>query len=186
MKLSRTITLGLSVGAILLFSGCASKATMENMVYKSDTHQQYNPVLKEAVTIDSISGGHITLPFYISEIGDDEFKDAVKNSLIAEKLYSDNGRYKLIIEINDMDHPMFGLDMKVTLDINYRLIDSKTKMEVVNKKIISSYTATFSDAAMGIVRLRLANEGSGRESIKGLLMELSKLQIDPNEVSILK
>lgn len=186
MKLLRNITLALSVGAILLLSGCASKATMENMVYKNAIHQQYSPALKESIEIESISGGHITVPVYISEIGDDEFKDAVKHSLIAEKLYSDNGRYKLIIEINDMDHPMFGLDLKVTLDINYRLIDSKINKEVLNKKIISSYTATFGDSALAIKRLRLANEGSGRESIKALLMELSKLQIDPNEVSVIK
>jgi len=37
----KIILIPLVAGITILFSGCASKATMENMVYKPATHQQY-------------------------------------------------------------------------------------------------------------------------------------------------
>jgi hypothetical protein len=186
MNLLKVTVIGLSLGVILFFSGCASKATMENMVYKSSVHQQYSPALKESVVVDNVSGGKDTNPIWTSQVGDVEFKDAVKNSLVSEGLYSDNGRYKLTVKINGIDQPLFGLDMQVTLMATYTLVDSKTNKELLCKNIASPYTATFSDSAVGIIRLRLANEGSVRENIKVLLNELAKLKIDSNEVSFIK
>lgn len=166
------------------FGGCASKITTASMTYKDITPKQYNSNLKEAIRIGNTTGGQETNPLGAPTIGNNEFSDAVKNSLINEGLYADNGRYKLNIKIVGLNQPDVGLDFDVGMFTNYILIDGLTNKEVLNKNIASSFTATANDAFMGPERLRLATEGSGKENIKKLLEELSKLKIDVNEVSI--
>ena len=67
----------------------------------------------------------------------------------------------------------------ILLYIRYRLTDSQTKMTIFDETIIASYTATFSDAFLGTDRLKMANEGSGKENIKGLIEKLETLKIKP-------
>ena len=74
---------------------------------------------------------------------------------------------------------LFGIDMTVITYIRYRLTDLQTTMTIFDKTIIASYTATFSDAFLGTDRLKMANEGSGKENIKGLIEKLETLKITP-------
>ncbi len=182
----KMILLPLAMSITMLFTGCASKATMENMAYKPTTSQQYSPNLKGAITTGNMAGGHETNPLWTSQIGNSEFNGAVKSSLVGEGLYSENGRYKLNINITHVSEPLFGLDFEVKMYVTYTLIDSITNKELLNKNITSSYIATVSDSFVAIKRLRLANEGSGKENIKLLLEELSRLKIDSSDVSISK
>jgi hypothetical protein len=55
-----------------------------------------------------------------------------------------------------------------------------------DETIIAPYTATIGDAFVAIKRLRLANEGSGRKNVEGLMNKLSELEISPKQVSIVK
>ena len=79
---------------------------------------------------------------------------------------------------------MVGLDMTVTTTVQYILTDSGSGEVVLDKRVLTPYTATMGDAFVGTTRLRLANEGSARKNIEGLLDELSKLEIGPEEISI--
>jgi hypothetical protein len=55
---------------------------------------------------------------------------------------------------------------------------------VFDETIIAPHTATFSDSAIAIKRLRLANEGAGNKNIEAFLEKLSALNIDKNEISV--
>ena len=80
---------------------------------------------------------------------------------------------------------MFGLDFEVTTHVRYILTDRENKGTVVlNETVVTPYTATIGDAFAAIKRLRLANEGSGKANIQGLLDKLSELQIQPGDVSL--
>jgi hypothetical protein len=72
---------------------------------------------------------------------------------------------------------MLGIDMTVTANVRYSLIDTTTRKEVFSKVITGTYTAKFSDAFAGVERLKLANEGAAKTNIQLLVNDL--LQFKP-------
>lgn len=76
-----------------------------------------------------------------------------------------------------VDQPMFGLDMAVTTHVKYTLVDSASGAKVLEETVVAPHTATFGDAAVGVKRLRLANEGSGKKNIDQFLDKLAALKI---------
>ena len=150
------------VGLLFGFSGCAQKALMSNMTVKHLDKQSYDSSYRKAISIQSLVG---------SKINNDEFKKAVITSLINAGLYSKNGKYKLKIEIIDIAQPSIGFDMTVTMTVKYTLLNYEDKSIVFQKIIKSPYTATVSDAFVGMTRLILAKEGSAKENIYKLLKE---------------
>lgn len=162
-------------------SGCvALKASKENMVYKNIAHQSYSPLLKEAIVIEKVSGGKGTNPLWNPEIGNTEFREAVKDTLLNEGLSSDKGKYNLIITIDDSSNPPMGFDtsIQVIVYVDYKLINSTTNKVIMSKSIATTYITDFEDSADITTRFRLAKEGAARENIKVFLEELAKLKID--------
>ena len=159
------------IGFLLGFSGCAQKALMQNMTVQHLDVNTYDTSFQESISIQSTSGGRETNPALSSQIDNEEFKKAVIASLINAGLYSKDGKYKLKIEIVDIDQPSFGFDMTVTMTVKYTLLNYEEKSIIFQKTIKSPYTATASDAFVGATRLTLANEGSAKENIYKLLKE---------------
>lgn len=181
----KKVVLLLAVVTALLMSGCASKAEMAHMVYNpAGKHLVYDNMLEHQVNLSEVSGGSETYAGWKSNVGDAEFKGALKQSLINEGLFSQNGRYVLSAVIEDVDQPIVGISMTVTMHTKYTLTDTQSKKVLLTKILVTPYTAAFSDAFLGVERLRLANEGSGQENIKAILAELAKLKIDKTEVSL--
>jgi hypothetical protein len=166
---------------MIFLYGCASAAKMENMAY-TDTNsniKDFDPTLHNAIGVEQSIGGESTNSAWTSEIGNTDFTNAVKSSLSAHGLFSDTGRFVLKINLINVEQPLFGIDMTVITYIRYRLTDLQTTMTIFDETIIASYTATFSDAFLGTDRLKMANEGSGKENIKGLIEKLETLKITP-------
>lgn len=173
------------VATALFLFGCASGAKKENMVYEPLTPISYDIKLKNSVDVENTSGGKKTNPAWTSEISNEAFSGAVKESLQRQGLLSDSGKYKLQITLVKVDQPWFGLDLKVTTHVKYTLTDSSNNNSVIfSETITRPYTATVGDAFVAVQRLRLANEGSGKENIKGLLEKLAELKIQPNQISV--
>ncbi|WP_067582805.1 hypothetical protein [Endozoicomonas ascidiicola] len=173
----------LSALAFTIFlTGCATGAKMENMVFTDSSGKTYSSELKSQVSVDDVAGGKETNPAWTSEISNENFKSALKTSLESQGLYSENGKYTLSANLIDVNQPMFGLDFTVTTHIEYKLAEKQTGKIIFNKTISAPYTATVGDAFAAIKRLRLANEGSGKENIKNLLSELAN--IDVADISI--
>lgn len=163
--------------------GCASPAKMENMVYQGN-QKAYPEQLRKNVDVSSVSGGKKTNPAWTSEIDDEAFSGALKQSLSAQGLLSDKGGYQLEARLLKVEQPMFGFDIKVTTHVQYILTDVKTNSVVLDKTVVSPYTATVGDAFAAVKRLRLANEGSGKKNIEGLLDKLSALKIRPKAITL--
>jgi hypothetical protein len=172
------------VAALLVaigLSACASPAEMQNMVVaqQSLVTAEVNSPFKNALVIASVSGGETTNPLWTSEVGGDAFQGALSASLEQNSLLSKtipSSRFDLYAALGSVNQPLFGLDMTVSSTVNYRVVDRKSRQEWFNESVFASYTATFSDAAIGIQRLRLANEGSIRENIKEFIKRLVRTE----------
>jgi hypothetical protein len=180
----------LLLACVALLFGCAGGAKMENMVYSDLVNgpKAYDPSLNNGVQLQGVSGGQKTNPAWTSEIGDEEFSGAVKESLRLQSLLAegDAGKYQLEVKLLEVDQPMFGLNFKVTMHAQYILKEAATGRVLLDKTLVTDYTAGVGDAFAAVKRLRLANEGSAKTNIGALLTELSTLKISPKNVSMAK
>jgi len=179
----KILKLTLILTASLYLFGCASGARMDNMIYQGD-QKQYDDKLAKEINVGSVSGGEETNPAWTSEISNEAFSGALRESLIRQGIFSKKGKYKLEVKLLNVDQPMFGLDLTVTTHVQYILTDTSSKDIVMDETIVAQHTATFSDAFIAIERLRIANEGSGMKNIESVLNKLSELKIKPKNISL--
>jgi hypothetical protein len=163
--------------AALLVGGCASGSKPDAMVA-----QVVAPVHRSDGDVSiAVSGGKETSKMGASQISDDAFAQALRDSIQKAGLFSsvaaDGARYRLTAFIGKVDQPTFGFSFTVKMDVSYSLKDTKSGSTVWTKDINSEYTATTSQAFAGVERLRLANEGAARENIRQALTELGTLTL---------
>jgi hypothetical protein len=168
-------------GAVALIQGCATPALTENMVPPAPiaASKPADPSLAQAIQVQSIAGGSETNPMWVSKVSDNDFKAALVRALQSAGLLSADGsspRFRLDATLLSLEQPMFGLDLKVTCSVRYDLSDASTGKRVFGKTITTPFTATFSDSALAVARLRIANEGAVRQNLAELLDELLKLR----------
>ena len=84
-----------------------------------------------------------------------------------------NTDYKLEAAIMNLQQPMFGFNMTVTIETAWKLTNLKDGSTVLSENLINSYTATVGDAFAGVTRLRVASEGAARENIRDALKKIS-------------
>ena len=175
--------------AVSLLAACASPATKEGMTISPEAASKYdeNTSLKGTVQVSDVTGGENTNPAWTSEIGNEEFQEALVESLRTAKLLaSDTGdsQYQLSAKLMSVDQPMFGASLTVTTTVEYRLTDTKANREIWLKQIATPYTATMSDSLVAFERLRKANEGSARSNISALVDYLYKLDVSQGGVTL--
>jgi hypothetical protein len=170
-----------SLLAILLIicAGCATGAKPEAMtaVVQMSVHQSQSTV------VVSVLGGSPTSAMWKSQISDEDFAVALRQSieqsrLFAHVLVDGAGSYQLQAFIAQLNQPMFGASMTVSMEVDYTITKSEPKQVVWHKSIVSSYTAPFSAAFAGVTRLRLANEGAARKNIEQAILEMSRLRLE--------
>ena len=163
--------------AASLLSGCATASKADAMVAKpvAVTHASSSDV---SVTV---AGGQDTSKMGASQISDDAFAQALRDSITQSGLFkavaATGGRYKLSAFIGKVDQPMMGFSMTVKMEVSYTLVDTTSGKAVWSKNIASEHTAKASEAFAGVTRLRLANEGAARDNIEQALAEMSTLQL---------
>ncbi len=184
MKLASTL-----VTSALLLSACASPARMEHMqLSASDPAHRLALAapqeLRNQIGLHDVTGGKETNPLWFSEVSSSAFRDALEASMKSVGLYAPGalGDYKLVVHLEKLDQPAFGLDMTVTATVNYTLEQRKTGRIILARTITTPHTATFSDAAIGTERIRLAYEGTIRKNISAIITEL--LALDKGKISI--
>lgn len=156
---------------------------MENMVFQGN-QKEYTAEIQSNLALGEVSGGKKTNPAWTSEIDNDAFSGAVRESLRSQGLYSDDGKFQLQVEMLKVDQPLFGINFEVTTHVRYILSNSDSNAVVFDETVVTPHTAGVGDAVIGVKRLRLANEGSARKNIEGLLSKLSELRIGPTQVSL--
>jgi hypothetical protein len=166
--------------ALLLVTGCAAPARIEQMAVHLPNSVIADTPLKKSVAVTEVTGGRETNPMWSSQVSSESFQRALELSLrnvgLSDPLISAN-KYHLTADILQVSQPMLGIDMTVTANVRYSLIDTTTRKEVFSKVITGTYTAKFSDAFAGVERLKLANEGAAKTNIQLLVNDL--LQFKP-------
>ena len=113
MRIRYILLLGLS----FLLVGCASPANKQAMtVSKFEGNVIVNPNLKGKFYIRNVSGGKDTNPLWTSQVGTEDFKGALDQSLDdvgykAEKLEA--ATYFIDAELKELDQPLIGLTFDV-------------------------------------------------------------------------
>lgn len=169
MKTIRVLAIAL-IG--LYISGCAAGATVPSLTYDGD-QKTYASALKNNIHVADVMGGRETNPAWTSQISDQAFISALRNTLELQQLLNPNGRYQLDVFITNLKQPLVGLDMTATLTVEYSILDKENNTVVFNETISASHTATVGDAFVGTKRLQLATEGAGRNNIAAFLEELA-------------
>ncbi len=171
-------------------SGCATSARVDQMIARQIDPAKISRAdfaLKNNLSVQTVSGGKSPNPLWHSQVGNQEFKIALEQSLKkASVLASDlnQSRYVLDVELISLDQPRFSLDRKVTVTVDYTLKEKTTGNSVFHQKLSTEFIATFSDSALPSERLRLASEGAARVNIEKFIDELLKLNIKQEKESV--
>lgn len=160
--------------AVVFLYGCASPARVDNMAYLGG-QKTYPSEFESNVEIMPTTGGKATNPLWASQVDNESLKAALKKSLDQQGLFSDTGNYQLDVTLLAVDQPILGFNFKVTTVIRYVITDTINDKVLLEEPITAQFTATVSDAFVGVERLRLANEGAIRTNIELFLNRLSKL-----------
>ena len=163
--------------SMTLISGCATGSKPDAMVVHIVA-----PVHKSDSDVSvAVSGGKETSKMGASQISDDAFGQALRDSIDKAGLFSkvspDGARYRLTGFIGKVDQPMFGFSLTVKMEVSYTLKDTQSGTTVWTKDINSEYTAKTSEAFAAVERLRLANEGAARENIRQAITEMAALTL---------
>ena len=174
-------TLWIALAALTaLLAGCASGARSTAMVPQIPALVHQNT---DSVSV-SVIGGKKTDPLWASQVSNEDFQNALTQAITNSKLFSTvlpmgSGKYVLEIRLLKLKQPLLGFDMMVVATTDWALYSGAPNSNAIWSDTISrDYTATVGDALMGVERLRLANEGAIRETIKAGLQELSQIALE--------
>jgi hypothetical protein len=170
---------------LLAASGCAAGATAAGMtVTKAELVAPANAATRAAYRLGAVGGGEETNPLWTSQVGSNEFKEALVASLRAAGLLGDGqARYELKAMLVELKQPFIGLDMTVTATVQYAVTDTTTGQVVLSEKVVTPHTATMGDAFVGATRLKLANEGAVRKNIAEVVKKLGAAQL-PGQLGV--
>lgn len=166
---------------VVVVSACASPAEMQSMVVVRQPAQAVAPgsPFRNALTVARVQGGEETNPLWTSQVDNASFLGALRESLERNDLLAAapaSARFDLFAVLGSLDQPLFGLDLSVNSNVNYRVVERTTGSIWFSDTVVGSYTATFGDSPLAIQRLRLANEGSIRENIKKFIGGLADVR----------
>jgi hypothetical protein len=162
------------IALLSLLAGCASSARPEQMVLKTgvDTRPFPNELL-HSMCVRTVTGGEKTNPLWLSKVDNDGFRSALSSSMEGAQLVGSGDSCSHPVDVNllGLSQPAIGFDMTVTSHVNYKVFD-KAGQPYLLETIDAPFTATMSDAFVGVKRLQMANEGSIRTSIEKFFVRL--------------
>lgn len=162
--------------AMFVLTGCATPADPAAMVPQDAKVRK-----SHGGTVDlTVAGGRETNPLGASDVSSEDFRKALETSLLRYGLFSrviqnSNSTYRLEVVLANLKQPIAGFDMTVTAEVSWRLTDARSGHVLWEQTTTTPFKATVGDAFAGVHRLRLANEGAIRESIKKGVEHLSEL-----------
>jgi hypothetical protein len=137
-----------------------------------------NSELLGAMSVGDVSGGKATNPLWTSQVDNPQFKEALERSLEFNGLLASPGtnpRLVVSATLVELKQPFIGLDFTVTPKVVYRVVQPNGEVELLREELVTPYTADFSSSFIAVERLRLANEGAIRESIKRFLVRFGEV-----------
>lgn len=164
----------------LALAGCASGAKPGAMVVPVSEARlvaDQSPLF-QSMQVQDVTGGQKTNPMWTSEVSNEAFAEALRQTLTAHAILSTGeGKYALKAQLIEVKQPFIGLTFTVKTRVRYTLAKADGGEVLLDEELNSEYSATVGDAFLGYERLRLANEGAIRASIENfldLLLERAK------------
>lgn len=178
MNLRNTLAIACSALLIVGLTGCASSANKDAMV-ASDV--QIAKKHDRSVTVRT-GGGAETTAMDSSNVADADLKAAIEESIVKTQVFKSvlqgkDSDYDLAVSIVKLEKPVFGLTFTVNMEATWVLVKQSDKSVVLKKSVQSTSTATFSDAAAAVTRLRLAVEGAAKRNIEQGLQAIAGLSL---------
>lgn len=170
---------------LLMLSGCGTPADVSGMrITPADVLQMRSwipPALKGQMVLAPVTGGEPTGRFWGSRISNSMLEQSIDESLRALGLLTNvpgGGRYTLTAKLIELDQPMVALTMKVSVIIEYSLIDRQLEDKVVYQhRLRTVHTVNFTESMLDINdRTRLASEGAVRRSVEAMVRELMEIE----------
>lgn len=169
-----------SMLAVSVLAACSQPARVSQMAVPNMLAPVVaaNPELLGAMAVGDVSGGKATNPLWTSQVDNPQFKEALERSLEFNGLLASPGtspRLVVSATLVELNQPFIGLDFTVTPKVVYRVVQSNGEAELLREELVTPYTADFSSSFIAVERLRLANEGAIRESIKRFLVRFGEV-----------
>jgi hypothetical protein len=160
--------------ALFTLAACAQPARVTQMVVPNVMAPVVaaNPTLQGALSAGEVTGGQETNPLWTSQVNNPEFKEALEQSLQANAMLAPNpgaSKYVVTAQLRELKQPLVGFDLTVTSRIGYRVVERASNAPIFDEEITTPFTADFGSSFVAVERLRLANEGAIRESIRRFL-----------------
>jgi hypothetical protein len=117
-----------------------------------------------------------------SKIGTAKFLAALTTGIEQSGVFSavhdaGDSAYDLEVTVMQVKPSYSGLNVVMHLTSRWRLVHAGRKQVVFDEIFERSYKATVGEALAGITRIRKANEGAARESIREGIARLSRLDL---------
>lgn len=173
----RPIACTLAFSAVL--AGCSAPSRIDQMTVAPQASATYAEALRQNIAIKDVTGGRETNPLLTSQVESADLERALESSLKGAGLLQPDraaGRYTLTAHIQALDQRAPFVSVTVTVTILYFLVERSTAKTVWERTLVTTATASGSDAPVGAVRVMVANEGAVRNNIAALLEALGRLK----------
>lgn len=163
--------------ALNLLQACASAARTDRMV--PENIRLVSTAQAVMLTVESVGGGSATNPMFSAQVGDDEFRQALSQSLQAAGLSNPSASalntFTVDASLMGLSEPMIGFSFTVESDVYYRVTRSSDNADILAESIKASGTARTSEAFVGTERLRIAKEYSIKENIRAFIERIASI-----------
>ena len=169
--------LGLLVCAALL-GACATPATTKAMIPETAAIEKTHPYSANV----EVTGGRATDPIGTPQISNENFDQAITETLIASKTFAKvenekSGNFLLEVIIFSVHQPSVGEAASVTLETGWTLTNRLTGDVVWQTALRSTYTASSESDITHVGRIRKATEGAAKDTIKQGVTEIGRLDL---------
>ncbi|MBI1245121.1 MAG: hypothetical protein GC202_08955 [Alphaproteobacteria bacterium] len=169
-----------AAAALSLLAACAQPARVSQMAVTNVIAPVVasNPELVGSMSVGEVAGGKETNPIWTSQVDNPQFREALERSLEFNGLLASGGtpgRFVVTANLIELDQPIMGFNLTVTPRVAYRVVEKSSSNELFREELTTPYTAEFGQSLIAVERLRLANEGAIRESIKRFLTRFGEI-----------
>ena len=173
--LCKSLGILIAFGITAVCSGCITAQPCDAYAMSSSKITVTNSTLKrEKIGSIECSGGRTTNPLWTSNVGNEEFRTALANSLSVAGVFSaGTGAYRVLAEIVHEEEPLFGFTFNVSEQLRYCMENRRTGHRVFDTTISSVGSASPDDEFVGIHRLRIVKERAIRANIENFLRYLN-------------
>jgi hypothetical protein len=171
--LFRLLALAVLGMGLALQGGCATPARPEQMATQTVVERAPAALLGK-IAVGGVTGGKETNPMLFPEVGNDQLRQALTQSLQQAGYLSsepDAATITLTVGVVGVDKPS-GYTVTVTTLIHYVLTNTEGGQRVFDELVTASCTRGLSDDLVGMTRGRHTEECAVRNNIAAFLTKL--------------